>query len=260
MNTYKSKYGDITLYANEEIIGPCFARGEYWEEANLLLMAPYINPDKNILEIGAHCGTSTVFYARKLNPGRKVYAFEPQKGMFDLLVKNIQQNDLEDKVVAINKAVFCFSGVGKMNSDVLDCSGGNVSRRLTDEKHLPCNFGGLHLGKSGEDIVMTTIDSEPLLAGGADFGFGFVHSDAQGVESYIFSKASQFLAKHRPVILYENYLCYGRYLFDSVRRDYPQYEQESKFDLKNHCMIGLGYSKCIDNIGGFDTLLIPAPK
>jgi hypothetical protein len=47
-------------------------------------------------------------------------------------------------------------------------------------------------------------------------------------------------------------------LYDNVCRAYPNYIEESKFDIKKYCMENLNYSKFIDKFNGsIDTLLLP---
>lgn len=251
METYNTEYGKITLYKNEVYIGDSFKKGKYWDIDTLLMLKEYINPDQNILEIGGHCGTSSIVYASFLKKG-KVHVFEPQHNMFELLVKNIKQNNLRKKILPYNLGVFCYAGLGKMNGIDLDGGGGAVERRYREEKHLPCNFGGIGLGFNGERIALTRMDDIKI------DNIGFIHVDAQGAENHIFSAGLELIKKHRPVIYYENNEINAKYLYDMVCKSYPQYEQESKFDIKKFCMFELGYSRYIDCFnGGIDTLLIP---
>ena len=83
---YKKKYGLITLYRNEIYIGDSFKKGKYWDEDTLLKLKQYINPKRNILEIGGHCGTSSVVYSSFLEDDNKVFVYEPQYNLFKLLV------------------------------------------------------------------------------------------------------------------------------------------------------------------------------
>ena len=87
---------------------------------------------------------------------------------------------------------------------------------------------------------------------------GYIHCDAQGSENFIFSKGIDTIKKFKPLIYYENNELYGRYLYDNVCNSYPQYRNESLFDIKKYCMEELNYSKCVDRFnGGIDILLIP---
>ena len=251
MYTYNTKYGKITLYNNDVYINSSFKNKKYWDEETLLKLKKYIDPSKNILEIGGHVGTSSIIYASYLDKNSKCYVYEPQKNMFNLLVKNINNNNLTEKIYPFNKGVFCYNGVGKMNNLDLDGGGSLVKDAYSDDK-IKCNFGGICVGSNGEEIEFTTIDDMDM------DNLGFIHCDAQGSENFIFSKAIETITKFRPVILYENNELFGRYLYDTVCNNYPQYSHEKNFNLKEYCINILGYEKCIDRFNGsIDTLLIP---
>lgn len=252
METYNTNYGLITLYKNDVYIGSDFKNGEYWDIDTLLKLSKYIDPKRNILEIGGHCGTSSIVYSSFLDNTQKLYVYEPQYNMYNLLVQNINQNNLQNKIIPNNLGVFCFEGNGKMNNIDLDGGGGVVSKRYAEENSLNCNFGGIGLGDDGENIKLTTIDNMNL------DDIGYIHCDAQGSENFIFSKGIETIQKYRPLILYENNELYGRYLYDNVCKSYPNYKEESIFDIKKYCMEQLNYSFCIDKFNGsIDTLLIP---
>lgn len=241
MDTHKTKYGIITLYKNDIYINNSFSRNQYWDEGTLLKIKEYIPPDKNILEIGGHCGTSSIVYASFLNENQKVYVYEPQKNMYKLLLKNIEQNNLINKIIPFNSGVFCFNGNGNMHDIDLDGGGGKIAERYNDNKN--CNFGGITLGKKGENINLTTIDSMNLE------NIGFIHCDAQGSENFIFSKSLNLINSNKPNILYENNFEYDKILYNNVCNNYPEYYEESLFDIKKYCTENLNY-KCIERFNG----------
>jgi FkbM family methyltransferase len=252
METYNTKYGLVTLYRNEICIGKDFRQGKYWDEATTLKLKEYIDPNRNILEIGGHCGTSSLIYITYLDENKKLYVYEPQRNMYNVLVHNVQQNNLQDKIFPTNMGVFCYNGTATMNNIDLDGGGGIVSKRYNEENNLYCNFGGIGLGEDGEPVNVITIDSMDI------DDIGFIHCDAQGAENFIFSKGLETIRKYRPVIFYENNEVHGRYLYDNVCKTYPDYKEESLFDIKKYCMEELHYKSFIDNFnGGLDTLLIP---
>jgi|LauGreDrversion4_2_1035121.scaffolds.fasta_scaffold80506_3 FkbM family methyltransferase len=251
MDTYSTPYGKVSLYQNEVYIGNPFKYGSYWDIDTLEKLHNYIDPHRNILEIGGHCGTSTLVYVSFLKH-KKVYVYEPQKNMYDLLVRNIEQNNLQSKVIPYNKGVFCYEGVGKMNNIDIDGGEGVVSKRYNEENTLPCNFGGIGLGTDGEPVQLTTIDAMKL------DDIGYIHCDAQGAENFIFAGGLNTIRRCRPVIYYENNEDFGKNMYDSVCSSYPQYTAESKFNIKQFCMNELGYTYFIDKFnGGIDTLLLP---
>jgi len=250
-NIFNTPYGQVTLYANEKFIGKHFLNGIYWDEDVLLSLKPIIDPNRNILEIGGHCGTSTLVYSSFLNTG-KVYVYEPQKNMYNLLVHNIENNNLQDKIIPYNSGVFCYNGTGRMNNIDIDGGGGIVEKRYNEEIDQSCNFGGVSLGNDGEKINLVTIDAMQLE------NIGFIHCDAQGSENFIFSKGMETIKRCRPFILYENNASVQNKLYMNVCESYPEYKEESVFDIKKYCIEELGYYGFVDHFnGGIDTLLVP---
>lgn len=254
--TFHTPHGKVTLYKNEKYIINDFKRGSYYDIDTLSKLKLYVDPTRNILEIGGHCGTSSIVYSSFLNQGKRVFVFEPQKNMYELLLKNINQNNLQDKIIPHNAGVFCYEGTGQMNDVDLDGGMGLVSKRYHEEKNLPCNFGGIGLGGKGEVINLVTVDN--MVDNMKLDNIGFIHCDAQGAENFIFSQAIETIKKFRPVIYYENKDFYGQYLYDNVCKNHPSYKEESLFDVKRYCMETLKYSGFIDRFNGsIDTLLIP---
>lgn len=254
IETYTTKYGDISLYSNEIYIGQSFKDGKYWDEDTLIQLKSYIDPDKNILEIGGHCGTSSIVYASFLNEGSKVYVYEPQKKLYDLLCKNIEQNQLTHKIIPFHTGVFCYDGDGFMNDIDLDGGGGNLQKRYEEESNLQCNFGGACIGQKGENIRMITVDNMNL------DNIGFIHCDAQGSENFIFSAAINTIKRDRPVIYYENNVSNGGlYLYYTVCMNYQQYIQSNGlFNVEDYCLRTLNYSRVFQRFNnGMDDLLIP---
>jgi hypothetical protein len=62
--------------------------------------------------------------------------------MYNLLVKNINHNNLQHKIIPHNLGVFCYTGEGTMNDIDLDGGGGVVKKRYNEEINEYCNFGG----------------------------------------------------------------------------------------------------------------------
>ena len=251
--TFSTPYGKITLPSNEEYIKRAFEIGSYWELKELEYVKNYIPKDKDIIEIGGHCGTSTIYYATHQNPDCAYYVWEPQKMLFDLLRRNIIQNAFQDRITAYNGVCFCCAGEMSMNSCTVD--GQNKGKLLsTINMTDSINWGGLSLGTGGEKAMSYKLDDMKL-----GDRVGFIHCDAQGSESYIFYGAKDLIARNRPVILYENAALHGDYLAKTVAAAYPDHAHSSDFDVKRFCMDELRYSSFVDRVGGdgVNTLLIP---
>src|SRR3989338_1872811 len=248
--TYDTHFGRITLYKNDLIRGQ-FDNNSYWEINEFISLLPYINRDKNILEIGGHCGKSSILYAQFLNDNSKVYVYEPQLNMFNLLLHNITNNNLDHKIIPYNNAVFCDNISMQMNN--IEVGMGTTVNSSYSDTNSPCNFGGLCLGTSGESIDAITIDSMKLQ------NIGFIHCDAQGSENFIFSNALETITHDKPVIFYENNEKYDKILYKTVCTSYPQYLTHSQFSIESYCIHKLKYSAVKYSFpdNSYNDLLIP---
>jgi FkbM family methyltransferase len=293
METYNTKYGLITLYKNDFLIGADFKNGGYWDIDTLFKLREYIDPNRNILEIGGHCGTSSIIYASFLNEKKK---YEPEHNMYNLLVENINQNIFEIEGYKKTSSTIYSSFLNEKKIYVYEPQRNmynllvqNINQNNLQNKIIPHNLGVFCFEGKGKmnnieldgrgAIVSKRYNEEnnldcnfgaiPLGDDGEDINLttidnmklddiGFIHCDAEGSENFIFSKGIETIKKCRPVILYENKDFNGTTLYDNVCKSYPNYKKESMFDIKKYCMEQLNYSTFIDRFNnGSDTLLIP---
>ncbi len=238
--------------SNEAYISIPFKQGSYWDIETLLKLKSFIPKDKNILEIGGHVGTSTIVYASFLDKDSKYWVFEPQSNIFSYLQKNIKHNNLNVK--AIHGSAFCYTGKMNMNSKPVDGPNTNLPLNFLSQRNMPVNYGGLTVGKNGEEINCYKLDEYSELD-----NIGFIHCDAQGSEPFLFSGAKELIRKNRPVILYEDKaLGAGPQLYHNVCQSYPQYSQYSTFDISDFCLNELGYTQIIRKFNNSeDNLLVP---
>ena len=84
-----------------------------------------------IYDCGANVGVS-VAYFKTLYPGARVVAFEPDREVYDYLSRNLSRNNLLEKVVLHNAAVWThskgvnFASDGADGGHVEECPGGRV--------------------------------------------------------------------------------------------------------------------------------------
>jgi FkbM family methyltransferase len=140
-----------------------------------------------IVDIGANNGHFTIEFAHYVGDTGKVYAFEPQRVIFQQLCGNVFLNGL-DNVYAYNLAL--GKEVGSIFvEDVNYFESGSV------------NFGNVHVvnqNKNSQNLVaITKLDN-------IEFNnLSIVKIDVQGFEPYVFEGASVTLWKHRPYIFVE---------------------------------------------------------
>jgi len=63
-------------------------------------------PSDIVIDAGANYGETSVWFADRVRPGGKVYAFEPERKAFDELLKTISANKLGKAITPINKGIW----------------------------------------------------------------------------------------------------------------------------------------------------------
>ena len=105
-----------------------------------------ITQSKYIVDVGANIGCHTVSYGL-FNKESEIWSFEPQKKTFDILSRNVDLNNLSNRVKVFN------CGLGHTD---MECEMASVESLDKDVHGGGCNKGGLGLGQGGEKTKMIT--------------------------------------------------------------------------------------------------------
>lgn len=228
-------YGYIAYYKNDMAFADSIKNGKIYEQDFVLKhLQKYIFDSEVILDIGSHAGSHTVLY-KYINPYAKIYCFEPQKKMFDLLVNNINSNNFKN-VEAFNVGVANISKEAEMNNSIVET--GNIIEYGTNHR---VNLGGMQIGFGGEKIHTITIDSLNLTA------CDYIKIDVEGFEPLVLMGGEETIKKYKPVILFEsNYKKISKQAAESFKVSYPP--KESAEILKDY-----GYKdiKLIDGLWNY---------
>lgn len=99
----------MELDPNHLITLAWYVRADY--EPNLIAgLRRFLRPGMVCMDIGANAGLFSLFMAKRVGNGGKVYAFEPTPDTFQRLRKNIDLNAAQHNIVAENVAVTERSG------------------------------------------------------------------------------------------------------------------------------------------------------
>jgi FkbM family methyltransferase len=60
--------------------------------------------EATILDVGSHYGYFSIFASKNTDPASKIYAFEPSRRNFEILIQNLQDNGIRN-VFAINRGI-----------------------------------------------------------------------------------------------------------------------------------------------------------
>ncbi len=156
-------------------------RQEFFENDILRELQPYIKNDAVILDIGANIGNHSIYWAM-MNNARKIYSFEPIKDTFKILKKNIEINELSDKIKIFN--------LGLSNQKI------NGSISFFDYT----NIGGTHVKQDPNgNLLLDKLDNIKIEEDAVDF----VKIDVEGHELEVLQGARETLLKYKPMIFIE---------------------------------------------------------
>jgi FkbM family methyltransferase len=172
----------LFLVLENDGIGGNLLRGETWEPHFAQTLEALPLEGTTVLDIGANIGANTVPLARAVGEQGTVIAFEPQRIPFQQLCGTAILNGFSN-IVALRKAV--GDSVGHVELERVDYFANQV------------NVGNAGLGRGGDIIEMTTIDSLALN------GVSFIKLDIQGSETAAIRGARQTLETSRPFLFLE---------------------------------------------------------
>lgn len=179
------RHGLILFNKNDTVVGRSASQyGEYFE-SEVDLFAQVIGPGAQVADIGANIGTHTIAMARLTGPTGWVFAFEPQRLVFQTLCANVALNSLVN-VECENKAAS-------------DEDGAILVEELNP--HAEANFGGLELGTSRINRTVSSVRLDKYLQGRR---LDFMKVDAQGMEEACLRGAQETLKRCSTVLYLEN--------------------------------------------------------
>jgi FkbM family methyltransferase len=177
------RHGLMLYLAADTVIGRALELyGEFAESENRC-MTQILQPGETVLDVGANIGTVTLPLARRVGPGGRVCAFEPQRIVFQHLCANIALN-------------------GLANVDARCAALGAESRTVRIpalEPRLDTNFGSIRLSTdgSGEAVPMIKLDDLNLSH------CALIKLDVEGMEWEVLAGGHETIARHRPVVYFE---------------------------------------------------------
>ena len=174
--------GRFLLPDGDDVIQNYLKRGEIWEKAEQDQFERYVQPTFVVIDAGAYVGSHTVKLAKLAYHGT-VYAFEPQKLIYEILQKTIQLNNLTN-VKAFPYALgerACLTHFASVNPKNYGAA------RVTGCDNVP----------STDAVETRTIDSFDIQR------VDFMKIDVEGSELRVLEGALKTIARHKPVLVIE---------------------------------------------------------
>src|SRR5262249_8838432 len=179
----RCRHGTMMYLRQDTYVGRSFEEYGEYSEGEVDLFRRCLRPGDVALDIGANFGSHTIPMAQLVGPTGIVYAFEPQRILFQILCGNVALNEIPN-VRALPFALGPAPRATKIPP--LDDRGGN-------------NFGGSALGGGqGEDIGVIALDQLGLKV------IRLIKIDVEGMELEVLRGAAATLARCRPILYVEN--------------------------------------------------------
>jgi FkbM family methyltransferase len=178
------RYGYMLYNVNDTYIGGSLDRYGEFSEGEVEVFRQVLQPGNVAVDVGANLGAHTLFFANAVGRYGRVYAFEPQRIIFQTLCANMALNSVTN--------AYCFPmAVGER--------AGSIVVPMLDPENVN-NFGGLELGQfsEGETVPMITLDSLDLPQ------CRLIKVDVEGMEVGVLKGARATIDRCRPVLYVEN--------------------------------------------------------
>ncbi|MCI6751426.1 MAG: FkbM family methyltransferase, partial [Selenomonas bovis] len=156
------RYGKLIYNQLDTYIGKSIKLYGEFSRGEAVLFDDLIHEGDTVVEAGANIGSHTVHFARLVGAGGEVYAFEPQRLVYQLLCGNVAINSLAN--------VYTYRcGIGSEPGTL------HVPDLSPEQIH---NWGGVSLlgQEQGEEVPLVTIDSYHFQA------CDFIKIDVEGME------------------------------------------------------------------------------
>jgi FkbM family methyltransferase len=203
--TIETKQGLLTMSTRDQGIGkPLFRTRQYEYDSSLrslhFLKTMKFIPHENVhmLDIGANIGIISIGLLLAKEIGSAI-AIEPEPKNFDLLVKNVKQNGLSEKVACLQMAVGATEST--LTMELSSVNPGDHRVRATPTKDAS------ELQKESSrpiihvpSLPLARVLEMPQMGHLAAVAPSLVWIDVQGYEGYVFEGARQLLGSGIPTI------------------------------------------------------------
>ena len=247
LDQVKGRHGLFKFISNDEHMGTALRKYGEFSEIELSIIKKFIKPGDYVFDIGANIGLLTVPFAKIVGNNGKVFSFEPQLFVYDVLNKNIELNNL------INAETF-HNGVGSRKTQI-----------MIDEMDFSKlgNFGGFTLSDKYKNSDCGTIKYENKnmvnILKLDDFlnlpKCNFIKVDVELMEIDVLKGGEKLLKKFKPILWLENHQSYPNDLNEYLlQRDYTPYWCATR--LFNPDNFNLDNQNVFNNMTTLNTLAI----
>lgn len=167
--------GDMFIGRSLELYGE-------WSDGEVTLFSNLVGAGDHVVEAGANIGTHTLALARLVGPAGRVWAFEPQKLVYQMLCANLALGEIEN-VEPLHAAAGAFGGMIAIPRVGYGAA---------------ANFGGVAVGAGEDKVPVMTVDALDLPH------CKLIKIDVEGHEVDVLKGAEQTIRRLRPCLFIED--------------------------------------------------------
>lgn len=186
-----------------DVVANAIKKDQVFEQEVVSLASRYIGEGSVVLDVGANFGQMSVLFAARTGPQGKVYSFEADDFVFEILQRNIAANELSGRVTAV------FGAVHNVDGDTLRFPEQDFERWTSYG-----SYGIDYNATSGRTVKSITIDSlgitEPI---------SFMKIDIQGGDLQALQGAVKTIERNKMPIIFE----YEYHLEDEYQLSFQDY-------------------------------------
>jgi FkbM family methyltransferase len=167
-------------------------RKKQYESELVALAGKYLNPDRDVLDIGANIGLFTVFFAQRVKPPSRVLAIEPTPLAQHYLRRNIDRNGVSSSVINFEGLVAAEPGRFDLN--------------VISGKEEYSSLGNIvHSSTAGQGTRKISVTGETVdnLVERYHLRPGFIKMDTEGSELLVLQGSVKTLRDQHPILLFE---------------------------------------------------------
>lgn len=124
----ETNIGPIMVSSSDNAMGQYLTTNKYYKKNYYALYSKIFTKANTVIEVGANYGYNCILMAKHLVGRGKVYAVDPRRDNYKLLLYNIRLSDMQN-IIPINKALF-----SKSEQKLLEPSNTNNSYSLKEVK------------------------------------------------------------------------------------------------------------------------------
>lgn len=182
--------GDFSFPPRSHLLRRILETGDYEPEL-ARLFASLIQPDRDVIDVGANIGLFTVLTGKMVTAGR-VLAAEPTDGAFSRLCGNVERNGVSGRAILYNGLVAQSESTATLNI-------------VKGREEYSSMAGIVHPSAAGDMSEAVSIQTRSIDSLVAEHGLrpALIKVDVEGAEGMVIEGAEKTLKEQRPVVLSE---------------------------------------------------------